>query len=45
MEAWAGRQDRIFPPHEAQRAAAMLRAFGWKGLLWDRMIQFPSQVV
>jgi radical SAM superfamily enzyme YgiQ (UPF0313 family) len=43
-ESWAGRQDRIFPPHKGQRAAAVLRAFGWKGLLWDRMIQFPSQV-
>ncbi len=44
-ESWAGRRDRIFPPHEGQRAAAVLRAFGWKGLLWDRMIRFPSSVV
>ncbi len=44
-ESWAGRRDRIFPPHEGQRAAAVLRAFGWKGLLWDRMIRFPSQAV
>jgi radical SAM superfamily enzyme YgiQ (UPF0313 family) len=42
VESWAGRRDRIFPPHEAQRAASMLRAFGWKGLLWERMIRFPS---
>jgi len=42
--SWAGRRDRIFPPHEGQRAAAVLRAFGWKGLLWDRIIQFPSKV-
>ncbi len=44
-QSWAGRRDRIFPPHEGQRAAAVLRAFGWKGLLWDRMIRFPSGVV
>jgi radical SAM superfamily enzyme YgiQ (UPF0313 family) len=44
-ESWAGRRDRIFPPHEGQRAAAVLRAFGWKGLLWDRMIRFPSGTV
>ncbi len=44
-ESWAGQRDRIFPPHEGQRAAAVLRAFGWKGLLWDRMIRFPSSGV
>jgi hypothetical protein len=44
-ESWAGRRDRIFPPHEGQRTAAVLRAFGWKGLLWDRMIRFSSSVV
>jgi len=44
-QSWAGRRDRIFPPHEGQRAAAVLRAFGWKGLLWDRMIRFPSSRV
>jgi radical SAM superfamily enzyme YgiQ (UPF0313 family) len=43
-ESWAGRRDRIFPPHEGQRAAAVLRSFGWKGLLWERMIRFPSAV-
>jgi radical SAM superfamily enzyme YgiQ (UPF0313 family) len=41
-ESWAGRRDRVFPPHEGQRAAAVLRAFGWKGLLWERMIRLPS---
>jgi radical SAM superfamily enzyme YgiQ (UPF0313 family) len=41
-ESWAGRRDRVFPPHEGQRAATVLRAFGWKGLLWERMIRFPS---
>jgi len=45
VESWAGRQDRIFPPGRGQRAAAMLRAFGWKGLLWERMIHFPADVV
>ncbi|MCL5279312.1 MAG: cobalamin-dependent protein [Planctomycetes bacterium] len=44
LEAWAGRRDRIFPPQQGQRAAAVLRAFGWKGLLWDRLICFPSGV-
>jgi len=44
-ESWAGRRDRIFPPHEGQRAAAILRGFGWKGLLWERMLRFPSHAV
>ena len=41
-EAWIGRHDRVFPPQEGQRVAASLRAFGWKGLLWERLIRFPS---
>ena len=44
-ESWAGRLDRLFPPHEGQRAATILRGFGWKGLLWDRMVQFSSNNV
>jgi radical SAM superfamily enzyme YgiQ (UPF0313 family) len=43
-ESWVGRRDRIFPPQEGQRAAAVLRAFGWKGLLWDRLIRFGEEV-
>jgi radical SAM superfamily enzyme YgiQ (UPF0313 family) len=43
LDSWAGRRDRVFPPYAGQRAAAILRSFGWKGLLWDRMIRFPSQ--
>jgi len=43
IESWLGRRDRVFPPHEGQRAAAILRSFGWKGLLWERMIRFPSR--
>ncbi len=44
-ESWAGRQDRIFPPGKGRQMAAVLRAFGWKGLLWERLIPFPSSVV
>ena len=42
-EAWASRQDRIFPPEQGTRVASKLRALGWKGLLWDRLIQFPPE--
>jgi radical SAM superfamily enzyme YgiQ (UPF0313 family) len=42
VQSWSGQRGRIFPPHEGQQAASVLRAFGWKGLLWDRMIRFPA---
>ncbi len=41
-EAWADRRDRVFPPREGQRVVAMLRAFGWRGLIWDRLIDFSA---
>ncbi len=44
-KCWAGRQDRVFPPQRGQRVVAMLRASGWKGLLWERLISFPSDEV
>jgi len=44
-EAWADRQDRVFPPQRGHRVVAMLRASGWKGLLWERMITFPPDEV
>lgn len=40
-EAWARRQDRVFPPERGARVTAKLRAMGWKGLLWERLVQFP----
>ena len=42
-EAWARRQDRIFPPERGARITAKLRAMGWKGLLWERLVQFPPE--
>jgi len=42
-DAWAHRQDRIFPPEQGSRVTLKLRAAGWKGLLWERLIQFPPE--
>ena len=42
-EAWARRPDRIFPPEQGIRVTSKLRAIGWKGLLWERLIQFPPE--
>ncbi len=36
--AWAGHRDRVFPPEEGARTVRMLRAFGHKGLLWDKLL-------
>ncbi len=42
-DAWARRQDRIFPPEQGFRVISKLRAVGWKGLLWERLIRFPPE--
>jgi hypothetical protein len=42
-EAWARRPDRVFPPERGFRVTRKLRALGWKGLLWERLIQFPPE--
>lgn len=36
--SWAGRPDRVFPPEQGARIVKMLRAFGHKGLLWDKLL-------
>jgi radical SAM superfamily enzyme YgiQ (UPF0313 family) len=42
-EAWARCPDRVFPPERGFRVTRKLRAFGWKGLLWERLIQFTPE--
>ena len=41
--AWAGRYDRVFPPEAGTRMANALRAFGYKGLLWDKLLDYPDR--
>lgn len=36
--AFRGRRDRLFPPAEAEARLAVMRRFGFKGLLWDRLL-------
>lgn len=36
--AWAGQPCRIFPPETGTRIANTLRAFGYKGPLWDKLL-------
>lgn len=40
-EAFRGRRDRFFPPSRSMEQMAVLRRFGYSGLLWDTLIRFP----
>ena len=39
-KAFHGRRDRIFPPSEGLIRMAAMNRFGYRGLLWDRLISF-----
>lgn len=41
-QGFAGRRDRIFPPSEAQARMQVMRSFGYRGLLWDTLINFNT---
>jgi lipid biosynthesis B12-binding/radical SAM protein len=41
-ENFKGRRDRIFPPSEALLRMAAMNRFGYRGLLWDRLISFKK---
>jgi len=43
VEGFRGRRDRIFPPDECSSKIAIVKNFGFKGILWDRLIRFPSK--
>ena len=38
--AFRGRRDRIFPPSEGLARMEVMNRFGYRGLLWDKMISF-----
>ena len=38
--AFHGRRDRIFPPSEGQMRMAAMNRFGYRGLMWDKLINF-----
>jgi hypothetical protein len=43
VEAFRGRRDRIFPPDECSSKIAIVKNFGFKGILWDNLIRFPGK--
>jgi len=40
VSAFHGRRDRIFPPSEGLIRMATMNRFGYRGLLWDKLISF-----
>ncbi|MGM0610985.1 MAG: lipid biosynthesis B12-binding/radical SAM protein [Thermodesulfobacteriota bacterium] len=39
-KGFAGRSDRIFPPSQGMDRMHVMRNFGYKGVLWDKLIRF-----
>jgi hypothetical protein len=37
-----GNANRIFPPNEGLKRMAVMRSFGYTGLMWDRLVRFPK---
>jgi lipid biosynthesis B12-binding/radical SAM protein len=42
-ESFKGRRNRIFPPSEGQVRLAVMRKFGFNGILWDKLISFAKK--
>jgi radical SAM superfamily enzyme YgiQ (UPF0313 family) len=42
-QAFAGERLRFFPPSEGQLRLDVMRRFGFRGLLWDRLLQQPAR--
>ncbi|MDY0213487.1 MAG: lipid biosynthesis B12-binding/radical SAM protein [Desulfuromonadaceae bacterium] len=40
--SFAGRKTRIFPPSEGLKRVAVMKGFGFRGLLWDKLVRFPK---
>ncbi len=39
-EGFHGRRDRLFPPDEGQQRINIMKKFGFRGIMWDRLIRF-----
>jgi lipid biosynthesis B12-binding/radical SAM protein len=42
-ERFRGQKTRIFPPAEGLKRMAIMKDFGYRGLMWDRLLRFPKQ--
>ncbi len=44
VEHFRGRRTRIFPPSEGQQRLQVMQRFGYRGLLWDRLVRFDGRI-
>ena len=42
-QAWLGDRSRIFPPAKGRKMVDLMKNFGFNGILWDGLIQFPEK--
>jgi lipid biosynthesis B12-binding/radical SAM protein len=42
-DAFRGNRSRFFPPADGSQRLAIMRTFGYHGLLWDRLIRYPKE--
>jgi len=42
-KAFKGRREFIFPPSKGQSRIAIMNRFGYRGLLWDKLISFSKE--
>ncbi len=41
-ERFSGQSNRIFPPSEGLKRMTVMKNFGYRGLMWDRLVRFPK---
>lgn len=41
---FSGQKNRIFPPSEGLKRMAIMQGFGYRGLMWDRLLRFPKKI-
>lgn len=45
LKGFQGQRNRIFPPSAGQEKLAVMQRFGFRGLLWDKLVPFPQKVL
>ncbi len=39
--SFSGQSNRIFPPSEGLKRLRVMKNFGYRGLMWDKLVRFP----
>lgn len=43
QKSFSGKPHRLFPPSAALERITIMKNFGFRGLLWDKLVRFPKQ--